>query len=351
MKKIKIVAGIIALIALTGCTSVEKYQNQEKINQLTQNGMIFYWNGGDLKKAEKEFFKGITLKGKFDVVEASFKEASTLDPERLDLRFGIASSQIIQNKTDEALNTYRDIIKMYPSSFEANMLLAGYNRALGNTEEYNTTIKNISKVSPEKVNNFVERFERTDKVMETKFETKAYKIDSPNNVIVTLGYALGKGGVMEKPLIERLEQTLKLAKLNPNMPIIVTGGVQQGGVTEGYVMKKWLVEKGINPERIYIEDLAKDTVGNALYSVKIMKELGAKNLTIISSATHMRRAIAVFREMAISEGLELDNITNLVYFDYNNLDEAYQIPQKEKLVIYRDMMRASGIWAYPGIQM
>ena len=61
----------------------------------------------------------------FDIVENSFKEASALDPERLDLRFGIASSQILQNKTNEALNTYRDIIKIYPSSFEANMLLAG----------------------------------------------------------------------------------------------------------------------------------------------------------------------------------------------------------------------------------
>lgn len=351
MKKFKILSGILILLALTGCSSTEKYQKQEQINKLTQNGMVFYWNGGDLKKAEKEFFKGITLKGKFDVVENSFKEASLLDPERLDLRFGIASSQIIQNKTEDALNTYSEIIKMYPESFEANMLLAGYNRALGNTDKYDTIIKNIKEKSPEEVNEFIERFERTDKTMETKFMTEAYKIENPNNVIVTLGYALGKGGVMEKPLIKRLEQTLKLAKLNPEMPIIVTGGVQQGGVTEGYVMKKWLVEKGINADRIYIEDLAKDTVGNALYSVKILKELKAKNITIISSATHMRRAISVFKEMSVTEGLELDNITNLVYFDYNNMDEAYQIPQKEKLVIYRDMMRASGIWAYPGIQM
>lgn len=351
MKKFKLLSSILVLLALSGCYSTEKYQKQEKINQLTQNGMTFYWNGGDLKKAEKDFFKGITLKGKFDVVEASFKEASLLDPERLDLKFGIASSQIIQNKTEDALNTYKNIIEMYPSSFEANMLLAGYNRALGNKEEYNSTIESINKIFPEKTSEFIKRFERTDETMNTQFKTEAYNIENPNNVIVTLGYALGKGGVMEKPLIKRLEQTLKLAQLNPNMPIIVTGGVQQGGVTEGYVMKKWLVEKGINPDRIHIEDLAKDTVGNALYSVKIMKELGAKNLTIISSATHMRRAIAVFKEMSVTEGLELDNITNLVYFDYNNLDEAYQIPEKEKLVIYRDMMRASGIWAYPGIQM
>jgi hypothetical protein len=38
--------------------------------------MYYYWHGGDLEKAEKEIFKGITLKGKYDVVEQAFKEAT-----------------------------------------------------------------------------------------------------------------------------------------------------------------------------------------------------------------------------------------------------------------------------------
>lgn len=350
MKNFKLLSGILALLVLTGCSSTEKYQNQEKINQLTQNGMVFYWNGGDLKKAEKEFFKGITLKGKYDVVENSFKNASELDPTRLDLRFGMASSQILQNKTEEALATYREIVKMYPSSFDANMLLAGYSKALGNDEEYNLVIENIKKIYPEKTEKFIKRFDRTEETMKTKFTTEAFEIDAPNSAIVTLGYALGKNGVMEKPLIGRLEQTLKLAKKNPEIPIIVTGGVPQGGVTEGFVMKNWLVKKGVDPNRIYIEDQAKDTVGNAFYSTKILKELGVKNLVLISSATHMRRAISVFKEMSETEEAYLDNISNLVYFDYDKEEKAYEIPQKERLVIYRDMMRASGIWAYPGIQ-
>lgn len=351
MKNFKLLSGILVLLALTGCTSTKTYENQEKINQLTQNGMVFYWHGGDLKKAEKEFFKGITLKGKYDVVENSFKEASQLDPNRLDLRFGIASSQILQNKTEEALATYKDILKIYPSCFEASMLLAGYNKALGNEDEFNSIITNSMKIHPEKTANFIERFNRTEDTLNIKFETKAYKVTDPNTVIITLGYALGKGGVMEKPLIGRLEQTLAIAKLNPELPIIVTGGVPQGGVTEGFVMKNWLVKKGIAPERIYIEDQAKDTVGNALYSTKILKTLNAENVVLISSATHMRRATAVLKEMSETEGLKLNKINNLVYFDYNSLEEAYNIPQKEKLVIYRDMMRASGMWAYPGIQM
>ena len=41
---------------------------------------------------------------------------------------------------------------------------------------------------------------------------------------------------------------------------------------------------------------------------------------------------------------------NLVYLDYPTLQEAHKVSNNEKLVIYRDMMRAAGMWAYPGIQ-
>jgi|GEM_PF-6282752 len=61
----------------------------------------------------------------------------------------------------------------------------------------------------------------------------------------------------------------------------------------------------------------------------------------------MRRATAVLREMTETEGLKLNKINNLVYFDYNSFEEAYNVPQKEKLVIYRDMMRASEISSHP----
>mgnify|MGYP003594042501 FL=1 len=32
------------------------------------------------------------------------------------------------------------------------------------------------------------------------------------------------------------------------------------------------------------------------------------------------------------------------------MDEAMTVSQNELLVIYRDLFRVSGIWAYPGIQ-
>ncbi|WP_410207569.1 ElyC/SanA/YdcF family protein [Fusobacterium sp.] len=360
MNKFKITTGILAIFALTACSSTktkinndyEYYANQAKICDYTQKGMEYYWHGGDLKKAEKEFFKGITLKGKFDVVENYFKQASKLNPDRLDIRFGVASSEIIQGKVAEALDSYREIVRIYPYSYEGNMLLAGYDYATGNIKEYNEIMERYKKTAPEKVIDFEKSIARTEEIKKTKFNTAPFKMNGGKGkkAIVVLGYALGEGGVMQPTLLGRLNQALAQAKDNPDADIIVTGGVPQGGVTEGYVMKNSLVKKGINPERIYVEDQAKDTVGNAIYSIKILDNIGAQDVTLITSASHMRRALAVFEAASKENNSRNLEFTNLVYLDYPTLEDAYKIPEKENLVIYRDMMRAYGFWAYPGIQ-
>ena len=334
-----------------GVQPVERvaFEDQKKIDELTQTGIYYYWHGGDLKKVEEEFFKGITLKGKYDVVENSFKEASELDPGRLDLRFSVASTQIIQKKVEEALTTYDEILKLYPGSFEANILSAVYSDILGDNETYVDKMEFLGKTYPQLTKEYIEKFNRTEEYLKTPINIEAQKIDSENHAIVILGYALSDEGEMKAPLIGRLEQGLAAAKLNPESEIIVSGGVPKAGVTEAYLMKKWFVEKGISPERVHMDDQAKDTVGNAIYSSMILKEIGAEDVTLITSASHIRRGLSVFKEASLNEGMDIE-FTNLVYLDYDSIEEAQKVSQSEHLVVYRDLMRTSGIWAYPGIQ-
>ena len=49
------------------------------------------------------------------------------------------------------------------------------------------------------------------------------------------------------------------------------------------------------------------------------------------------------------ENIERD-ISNLVYMDFDNEEEAEKATKEEELVIYRDLIRASGIWQFPGMQ-
>ena len=346
MKKmlISLLLIVMSVFTLAGQT---KFDKQREINELVRTGIYYYWNGGDLKKVENEFFKGITLKGKYDVVEQAFKKASALDPQRLDLRFSIASTQIIQGKIDEAIATYDGIVKLDKNNFEARILKAMYAKVSDKTEMYDQTIKALKEKFPNKVEAYLKKFENAER--NTSLVLNYVESPKEKDFIVTLGYALNSDGTMHETLIKRLDQTYLAAIANPDAKIIVSGGVQKSGVTESYLMKKWLIEKGIDANRIIPEDKSKDTVDNALNSVEILKVNNAKNIILITSASHIRRAKTIFEEAISNAGMET-TVENFVYLDYKSIEEAMAVTAKERLVIFRDLGRASGIWAYPGIQ-
>lgn len=346
MKKMLISLLLIVMSVFT-LAEQTKFDKQREINELVQTGIYYYWNGGDLKKVENEFFKGITLKGKYDVVEEAFKKASALDPQRLDLRFSIASTQIIQGKIDEAIATYDGIVKLDKNNFEARILKAMYAKVSDKTEMYDQTIKALKEKFPNKTEAYLKKFENAER--NTNLVLNYVESPKGKDFIVTLGYALNSDGTMHETLIKRLDQTYLAAIANPDAKIIVSGGVQKSGVTESYLMKKWLVEKGIDANRIIPEDKSKDTVDNALNSVEILKTNNAKNIILITSASHIRRAKTIFEEAISNAGMET-TVENFVYLDYKSIEEAMAVTAKERLVIFRDLGRASGIWAYPGIQ-
>lgn len=346
MKKMLISLLLIVMSVFT-LAEQTKFDKQREINELVQTGIYYYWNGGDLKKVENEFFKGITLKGKYDVVEEAFKKASALDPQRLDLRFSIASTQIIQGKIDEAIATYDGIVKLDKNNFEARILKAMYAKVSDKTEMYDQTIKALKEKFPNKIEAYLKKFENAER--NTSLVLNYVESPKEKDFIVTLGYALNSDGTMHETLIKRLDQTYLAAIANPDAKIIVSGGVQKSGVTESYLMKKWLIEKGIDANRIIPEDKSKDTVDNALNSVEILKVNNAKNIILITSASHIRRAKTIFEEAISNAGMET-TVENFVYLDYKSIEEAMAVTAKERLVIFRDLGRASGIWAYPEIQ-
>ena len=197
--------------------------NTGRIKTLVDTGMQYYWSGGDVKKAEAEVFKGITLHGRYDVVEKAFAEASTLAPERLDFRFAVASSQILQKNLAGARATYEDILAKDPASFDAQAWLAALARIEGNADEAALTDQALAALDRARSEAYRQRFARAEAIM-----AEHPNVDVPSLpgrvMIVTLGYALAKDGTAEKPLLDRLDVALKAANANPTARIMVTGG-------------------------------------------------------------------------------------------------------------------------------
>jgi uncharacterized SAM-binding protein YcdF (DUF218 family) len=139
---------------------------------------------------------------------------------------------------------------------------------------------------------------------------------------------------------------LKLARLNRAAPIILTGGNQKAGITEAYAMSRWLEKRGVRRKRLYLEDKARDTVENALFCSEILQRLGVTHVTLVTSSNHIRRGFADLQEACFQRGLNLqfDSLAANTKGDVD-LDK-----KQERLGVYRDVMRTSGLWAYPELQ-
>ena len=322
--------------------------NAARIKQLVDTGMQYYWSGGDVKKAEAEVFKGITLHGKYDVVEEAFKEASTLAPERLDFQYAVAATQIIQKKLDDAQATFQSILGKDPTAFDAQSWLEAIARIRGDETGAALAHQALAGLDRERAEEYRKRFVRAEQIMAEKPNFDVPTVPG-KVVIVALGYALADDGKAQQTLLDRLEVTLKVAEANPTALVMVSGGVPKNGVTEGDVMSKWLVDKGISRDRIMIEDKSKDTIGNVINAANLLVRHQADTVILVTSSSHMRRARTVMEDALKQRDLP-SAVVPLNALDAPTQDEAAKIGADERLVIYRDLMRVSGVWAYPGLQ-
>ena len=358
MKNTNIFAGVSLIlfssfaVAGQGLINGQEYTKQEQVIQLQQQALTYYNQGGDLKQFESKMFLGVTIKGNLDVVEASFQKSVLLEPERLDLEYDLASVQVLNNHLDKALETYRTIEQKTPNNSALLSYQAGYSSIAANPKLANLYLKELKKQSTTEAKSYVHAL-----------NTAKYSFNLPINqidlttikningmVIVILGYALHADGTMDDKLIDRLNVGLNVATHYPTAKIIVSGGVAQGGVTESYLMKQWLIAHGIESNQIILEDKSTDTVANALNSLKIINHLLPKTneIALVSSASHIRRAYSVFSQAAYNLNLPI-MINNQVAMDWktNQYESATQF---EKSLIIRDTLRTAGLWAFPAMQ-
>lgn len=84
--------------------------------------------------------------------------------------------------------------------------------------------------------------------------------------------------------INREIYVTKLAKDNPQIPILISSGSQEPCI-------KFIFERELAPQdRVWLEKCAKSTFGNFYFSIPILKQWGARKVKIITSPSHLPRA-------------------------------------------------------------
>ena len=137
--------------------------------------------------------------------------------------------------------------------------------------------------------------------------TCSYKILTNMNILPqeeTTVVVLGCRVKNKKPslaLKERLDKTYQYLNENPKLQCILSGG--QGAneeISEAKCMYQYLVNKGIDPHRLYQEDKSTSTRENILFSYQLIKKENLpKAITIITNEFHEYRAQTIARRLNI----------------------------------------------------
>lgn len=126
-----------------------------------------------------------------------------------------------------------------------------------------------------------------------------YKEDA----VIVLGAAI-HGKTPSLVLKDRLDTAVEYHKQNPDAYIIVSGGQgPQEDITEAEAMEKYLIEKGVNKDKIIKEEKATSTYENFLFSNKILKERFGEdiNISFITTDFHFYRASNIAKSADISQ--------------------------------------------------
>lgn len=117
--------------------------------------------------------------------------------------------------------------------------------------------------------------------------------------MIVLGAAV-KGETMSWTLQNRMETALVYLRANLQTKVIVSGGQGAGeDVTEASVMKRFLLENGIDAKRVLVEDQSTSTAENIRFSKKL---LSGNRVVLVTNDFHAYRAIW----LAEREGLQAD---------------------------------------------
>ena len=128
-------------------------------------------------------------------------------------------------------------------------------------------------------------------------------LEDQRMALVVLGFQLNPDGTMRDELVSRLEVARASAEKYPNAVIVCTGGgtaANDPTATEAGVMAGWLVDHGIAPERIIVEDKSMTTAQNAAFTLALLQANRPEvcRIAIISSDYHIETGKLLFEAQA-----------------------------------------------------
>jgi len=133
--------------------------------------------------------------------------------------------------------------------------------------------------------------------------TNSEVIKKPVKWVVVLGAghwsgkSLPASAMLEEAALFRLTEGIRVANRFPGALLVLSGGKYRDEQTSAQVMAAAALDLGFNPSRIILSDKALDTHDEAAH---IKDMVGADAFVLVTSASHMLRAVKLFENQGLT---------------------------------------------------
>lgn len=149
-----------------------------------------------------------------------------------------------------------------------------------------------------------------------------------SSVAIILGNKVNEDGSPHPRLQARLDRGLKLYQQGTVPKLIVSGGLGKEGHYEGDVMADYLMNAGVKPEDIIIDNVGINTHASAINYAQLQEKHGFNSVIIVSQFFHISRSRLAFKQAGVK----------IIYTAH-----AYYVEPRD---IYSTLREVPGYYAY-----
>lgn len=119
------------------------------------------------------------------------------------------------------------------------------------------------------------------------------------DAVIVLGAKLIVPGTPTATLRRRVRHGVRVVEATGARHLLVSGGMVGPPPPEAHVMRDLAVAEGLPADRILIEDAARNTFENAVYTGLMIRERRWQRVIIVTDSFHLPRALYVFRRIGL----------------------------------------------------
>ena len=152
----------------------------------------------------------------------------------------------------------------------------------------------------------------------------------PADAVIVLGAGVN-GTEPSLSLETRLEAALEYLEYRPDIPVVLTGGQGYGEeISEAQCMYTWLTERGVDPERLLLEEQATSTAENFAFSRELLAQAGVDvaeaTVAVVTNDFHIARSELIASRQGYGQAYGVAAVLPWVHLEVNYcLREAFAL--------------------------